>query len=249
MFVRTADYLNIAMGRIAGASFVVGSGYTSNLGTASATTIWHGNSVYSYLSVASVLTLSSTSVNDTALGTGARTVQIRGLDANYARISEVVTLNGQTGVSTVNSYLRVYGVTSVTVGSTGNNEGTVYAGTGAIVAGVPANKYVIVLPTDNNSFLGVYTTPAGCTAFVVQAAFSIGKGKDVEHSTWVRPFGGIMRKSRNGYLFENVVAQSFNNPLVLPEKCDVEVRGKASAANMEMAINFDIVLVENQHLL
>lgn len=248
MFVRTSDYFNIAMGRVAGHSLVVGAGYTANLGTAQSTTVWQGNSVYTYLAAASILSLSSTSANDTAAGTGARTVQIRGLDANYVRISENVTLNGQTAVNTVNSYLRVYGVTVLTTGSTLGNVGTVYAGTGVVTAGVPATSYAIILPLDNNSFLGIYTTPAGCTAFIVQASISINKGKDVEHSTWVRPFGGVMRKSRNGYLYQNVAVQSFNNPLVLPEKTDVELRGKASGANMDMAINFDIVLVENQYL-
>lgn len=245
---KQADYLSIARGQIAGHSLVVGAGYTTVLGTVDVTTVWTGNTKYAYPTVAAQMFVSSTSALDTAAGTGANSVVVKGLNASYAAISEVVALNGQTGVGTVNSFLRVFGVTVISAGSTTANQGTVYVGNGTITAGVPANKYAIALPSDNNSFLASYTVPAGYTAFVAQAVVSIGKNKDVEWSTWVAPFGMPMRKARNGYLYQSSTVQVNNVPLVAPEKTDIEVRGKSANASTDMSINFDILLIDNNYL-
>jgi hypothetical protein len=56
----------------------------------------------SYAAAALQMTVSSSSASDTSAGTGARTVLITGLNANYAVISESVTMNGQTAVTTTN---------------------------------------------------------------------------------------------------------------------------------------------------
>lgn len=74
---------------------------------------------------ASTLEVLSSSANDTAAGTGARTVIITGLDINYNVISETIILNGLAAVVTVNSYFRLnraYVATSGTIN--GNNIGT-----------------------------------------------------------------------------------------------------------------------------
>lgn len=244
-FIRSADLLSIARGLIAGHSFYSDAGYTNNLGTASNTTVWAGNSLYTYLSAATFLTLSSSSANDTAAGTGARTVFVQGLDANYNLITETMSLAGLSAVATANAYLRVFRIFVLTSGSTGSNEGVLYLGSGLITAGVPANKYAIALIGDNMSFAAIYTVPAGYTAYVINAVTSVGKGKDCEYSTWVKPFGMSMRKTRNGYLYESSIVQLANFPTVIPEKTDVEIRGKSSAPNTDMAFNFDVILVQN----
>ena len=82
-------------------------------------TIWAEGGLYSYLSAASVLKISSSSTDDASAGTGARTITISGLDANYDEISESITLNGQTAVNTTQSFLRVFRLTVDTAG-TGN---------------------------------------------------------------------------------------------------------------------------------
>lgn len=247
-FVKSTDFFSVAKGQIAGHTYFFGAGYTNNLGTASHTTVWTGNSVYVYPTVATVMKLSSTSANDTAAGTGARTVFIQGLNSSYNVISEILALNGQTEVNTVNSYLRVFKIFVVTAGATGSNEGVVYLGDGVVTAGVPATKYAIAFIGEGSSFAAVYTVPAGYTGYFVNTVTAIGKGKDVEFSTWVRAFGQIMRKSRNGYLFESSIVQNTSFPLVVPEKTDIELRGKSSAPNTDMSINFDVVLVENSAL-
>lgn len=246
--VKHADFFSSSKGQIAGHSIVSGSGYTTALGTVSNTTVWTGNSLYTYLAAATFLTLSSSSANDTAAGTGARTVFVQGLDGNYNVVTETMSLNGTSAVATANQYLRVFKIFVLTAGTTTSNEGTLYLGSGTITAGVPANKYAVALIGENNSFAAMYTVPAGFTAYVTNAVASMGKGKDAQFSTWVRPFGMVMRKNRNGYLYQSSLVQVVDLPQVLPEKTDVEIRGISSAPATDMSFNFDIVLVDNNYL-
>ena len=49
-------------------------------------TVWAEGGLYGYIETATVLKVSSSSANDTSAGTGARTVTLSGLDADYAEI-------------------------------------------------------------------------------------------------------------------------------------------------------------------
>lgn len=95
--------------------------FTNNLGSTAAGPIWEGltssGGLYVPPSSAVIMTIASTSAQDTASGTGAAAIQINGLNANFNMISEIVQLNGTTGVTTVNKYLRINGMSVSTVGS------------------------------------------------------------------------------------------------------------------------------------
>ncbi len=114
---------------------------------------------------ATTMIISSTSTNDTLGGTGARRMFIRGLDANFNKINEQLDMNGQTGATTVLSYLRVNKIFTESVGSLGHNEGDVYVsqtGLSTLTAGVPAINEIIraMLATTNFDTMGIYTVPA-----------------------------------------------------------------------------------------
>lgn len=79
------------------------------------------------LTSAENLNIKSTDNNDKTGDTGARTVRIYGLDANYDEIEEVVNLNGTTNVLTTNAFLRVNRIRVETTGSSMNNEGSITA--------------------------------------------------------------------------------------------------------------------------
>ena len=65
---------------------------------------------------ASPIDIVSASANDTAAGSGARTLMVTGLDANFDQISETIALNGLTPVQTVNSYIRHHSTSVLTSG-------------------------------------------------------------------------------------------------------------------------------------
>lgn len=130
---------------------------------AGTSTITDLTSIGAVATVTSVVTtkISSGSASDTAAGTGARTVQVTGLDVTGAEISEIATLSGQTGVTLTGSYLAVNDVQVLTAGSGGKNAGIIYVGSGTVTTGVPAVIISGIAVGDNKSLAAKYTVPLG----------------------------------------------------------------------------------------
>jgi len=122
--------------------------------------IWDGTGAYTFPTTATAMTISSSSAADTLLGTGARTFTVIGLDANYEQVSQTISMNGQTGVSLPTPLLRVYRAFNVSVGSGATNAGDIWIGSGAIVTGVPTNKFAGVLVGNGQTLMAIYTIPA-----------------------------------------------------------------------------------------
>lgn len=162
----TADYINVARGLYApSATRLQKVGYSAAI-TSGAQTVWNEATLMVFPAAAIAMTVSSGSANDTSAGTGARTVLVSGLDATYAAISETIILNGQTAVTTVNSYFRVNTLTVQTVGSGASNAGVIYIGTGIVTAGKPATIYNSIGIGFNSSLSAFTTVPLGSTAYL-----------------------------------------------------------------------------------
>lgn len=209
-------------------------------------TIWSVGNNYSYLSAATVLKISSSDTNDTSAGTGARTVYVQGLDSNYNQLEETVTLNGQTAVDTTNSFIRIFRMEVLTAGSGKKNAGIIYAGTGTITAGVPANKYASIPIGYNQTMMAVYTTPARKTAYITtfycqpdsQASFQV-------QLLCGRAETGVMRVRNELHGFQNPAKFEYRPYLKIGEKIDLELRASVGTANTEFSGGFSIILVDN----
>jgi hypothetical protein len=112
--------LQVARGQISFHEVVHKFGFNSSIDTNLAT-VWLQGGLYSYLSSASTLYISSSSTADTGAGTGARTVTVSGLDNNYDQKVETVTLNGQSGVELNADTGAGTGARTVTVSGLDNN--------------------------------------------------------------------------------------------------------------------------------
>ena len=75
--------------------------------------------------VAATLSITSSSVNDVAAGTGARTLMVEGLDDSYNIVQESITLNGLTPVTSLFQYLRVNRAYVITAGTVEKNDGDI----------------------------------------------------------------------------------------------------------------------------
>lgn len=116
------------------------------------------------------LDISSSSTADASAGTGARTVVIYGLDDGYNPLTETVTLNGQTIVTTAAKFRRVFAAYALTFGIGLQNAGDIYfmkTGTGGTyTTGVPGtltSGAMKMLAGDNLAYSGVWTAPRGTT--------------------------------------------------------------------------------------
>jgi len=214
-------------------------------------TVWAEGGLYSYLSSATVLKVSSSSANDTSAGTGARTVELFGLDADYDEINETVTLSGQTAVNTTQSFLRVNRMIVRSAGTGGTNAGVIYAGTGTVTAGVPANKYATVAAGDGQSLMALWTVPRGYTAYVTQTDITVATIQNNKYATitfLARPFGEVFQVKDKFVKSESGHNQVYTFPLKFEEKTDLEMRciGDSAGADIAIAAAFDLVYIQNR---
>jgi hypothetical protein len=211
-------------------------------------TVWPYTGILPLPTAALQMKVSSSSANDTANGTGARTVFVAGLDANHNEISEIVTLNGQTAVLTTQSFLHINNAYVATAGSGLSAAGDIYFGDGTVTAGVPATVYDLIKFDYNQRITGSYTIPAGYTAYVSQGLFSAGQPSGSSQVTGrLMSIGvdGIRRTAAITTVNNGVADYLFEYPLQIPEKTTLEATAQASANNNETSAMFIMVLVKN----
>jgi hypothetical protein len=240
--------LQVARGQIAGHRSVIVFGFNPDVDTVEST-VWPHAGLMPHPATAGQLSVSSTNANDTAAGTGARTVLIQGLDTNYEEISEVVTLNGQTAVTTTQSFLRINYAAVASAGSLKSAAGDIYFGAGTVTLGVPATVYNLIKYNYNNTLTGHYTVPAGHTAFVVQGLFSSGQpsgSSQVQGRLLTTGANDIRHTAAITTLNNGVADYAFKYPVPIPEKTDIEATAVGSANNNACSSMFILVLVKGQ---
>ena len=243
--------LQVARDQISYHEFIHKFGFYDSVDT-SLTTIWSQGGVYSYLSTASTLYISSSSTADTGAGTGARTVTVSGLDNNFDQKVETVTLNGQSGVELNGStWFRVNRIVVNTAGSGGANAGVLYVGTEASpTGGVPTNKYATVGIGDNQTLMMTYTIPRGYTAFITQkdVSASSSAGKFAILSLVARPFGGVFNVKDRVLSSQGYSSIAYPYPLKFTEKTDIEIRAQADSAGGTVTVSaaLDIIIIQNR---
>jgi len=240
--------LQVARGMITGHKSLFKFGNNPDV-NGSLETIWSGSTLYVYPSAAIQMSVSSSSVDDAAAGTGARTVSVQGLDADYNEIAETVTLNGQNAVTTTNSFLRVFRAFVITAGSTNTAQGTIYIGTGTVTGGVPATVYAEIALGENQTTMAVWTVPANYTLYLYRGTFT-ATSNNASHSIlgkfMIRPLGGVFRNAADVTVNNGAVPYDFEVPLAIPEKTDIEARAIAlEGTNFYATASFEGIYIRN----
>jgi hypothetical protein len=239
--------LQVARGQITGHRSVTIFGYNPDVDTARVT-VWPYTGIIPLPAAALQMKVSSSDANDTANGTGARTVFVAGLDANHNEISEIVTLNGQTAVLTTQSFLHINNAYVATAGSGLSAAGDIYFGDGTVTAGVPATVYDLIKYDYNQRITGSYTIPAGYTGYVSQGLFSAGQpGGSAQVSGRLMTIGvdGIRRTAAITTVNNGVADYVFEYPLQIPEKTTLEATAQGSSNNNAASAMFILALVYN----
>lgn len=226
---------------------VVVTGRNTDVDLAAAEDIWTGGAVYVPPTTARLHTLVSSSANDAAAGTGARTITVTGLDINFTAQSETVTLNGVTGVSTTKSYRRILSLRVATAGSGLANAGAITA-TAATDTTVSARIEI----GKNRSEMAIYTVPAGKTAYFMCWYGSIGNttinssaelnmlikfGCDAATSVFeVMCTRGLIATASSSF------TQMASLPFPINGPADIKLQSTAKADNHDIAGGFELAL-------
>jgi hypothetical protein len=226
--------LQVARGHIEAHSTVNIYGYQTAIAT-SFIPVWENATAYTYPSVAAKMNLAG-SAGDTA------SIQINGLDANYAMISETLTLNGATAVQTAKSYLRINSM-QVTAGSATNPSGvvtlkdltntTIYA---QINAGVGRTQAAI------------YTVPAGYTFFLQRVnIYTSLNGNNANFATYQNKqvsSTGVVTVTQQAPFAIAYDARRFMARPVL-EKTDIQLQCKLNSSTGVIAVAQEGYLIKN----
>ena len=140
-------------------------------------------------------------------------------------------------------------------GSGGANAGVIYAGTGTVTTGVPANVYASIngVSGSNQSLMALWTVPAGYTAYLLQYDVSNGTTSNTpavcKLILAVRPYGEVFQSKDVKSLTTGMhVEETFTLPQKITEKSDIEVRAISSsnAVTFDISAAFEIVYIKNE---
>ena len=239
-------YLAVAKGDFTGYSNVSKFGYNPTVGSGNYESIWEGSNAYPWMSTDDQLEVLSSDTDDTSAGTGARTVELQGLDSSWNVLTETVTMNGTSAVTTTGSFLRIFRARVVTAGSSGRNEGTI-----TIRDQDTSTTRALITngATDGNgqTLMAVYTIPAGKTGYIININISSKKDQEqtyrlmardntVANAAWnVKEF----MTDRGG--FSDFTKRGINK---YTEKTDLDLQAISSATS-SVAGGFELILIDN----
>jgi hypothetical protein len=240
--------LQVSRGHIRGHRTVIVFGFNPDVDKTEST-VYPKQGILNQPATAIQMKISSTNSNDTSSGTGARTITIQGLDAEYNEIVETVILNGQNSVNTINLFIHINYMYVASAGSNKTAQGDIYIGTGTVTEGIPATVYNIIKYNYNNTITGCYTVPAGHTAYLSQGLFSAGQesGSTQVQGRLVYFSSDNIRKTAAITTLNNGVADYvFEYPLQILEKTTIEATAIGSANNNSVSSMFILVLIKNE---
>ena len=194
-------FFDVARGLVHGMTAGAKFGRISDVDIGTPEDVWEGQGDYTghpESFTPELVQINSASANDTAAGTGARTVRIYGLKTSSSTEyeSEDITLNGTSWVNSTNTWWRINRCIVLTAGSTGGNEG------GLTCRGVTTNSaiFFVMQIGMNQTQVAAFTVPASKTLYIRYLRVSMERASGAAGSALVtvraREPGGVYRAVR-----------------------------------------------------
>jgi len=191
---------------------------------------WENNVDYVYPNTTLQMTAVSSNTSDTAV-----TILINGLDENYNRKSNTITLNGTSNVS-IGEFFRINDVITLSGNALGNvtiaNSGTTYA---KVDAGTGKNQ------------ASIFTVPAGHEFYLYRIdAFCATASINNRHlffRNFIRQANGtILRVAETSFLEQMNIQRRI--PFRYAEKTDIQLQLRSSTGTQEIGIFAEGILAK-----
>ena len=232
-YLHRDSYFSIAQGQVGGYSMVHVTGYNPDVDISDSETIWSAGGLYPWSVWDTARTISV--VSTSALDQGS--VIISGLDANFLPITEEINCAGLTPTSGTLLFKRLF--TSIYKNGPTNNAGLITVKADGSTVG-------LIEIGVGQTLNGIYTVPAGYTAYMLSGDFSTHKNKDAQVRFFIRPFGQSFRIVHIGESYQNTYRYDFVAPVKLTEKTDIDIQATfAETNNTPVSTNFSMILVDN----
>ena len=213
--------------------------------------------VYTWLTSPVQLEAISSSTDDVATtGTGARTILVQGLDANFEEVEATINMNGTSAsTATTQTFLRVHRAYVVTSGAYGKTTTGPHVGNITIrTSGAGATHIYLNAATApvGQSLVARYTIPSGKTGYLVHANFTAAGNKQSNFYLWKRENADIVTApfspKRIIETFSGVISflpRQWHIPIRLPEKTDIWASVIGDGTGSSASVAFDIVMADN----
>ena len=226
--IMTPYLIGIAQGLVSGTSSINKFGYRGSIPN-SYQTIWDGAADYAYAAAGTVLAVADDTGSDNN-----GTVEVQGLDQNYAPITETLTIGG---AASSNQFLRVFRARMIT-----SNTGT--TNVDEIRIKRASTDLAIILAAAGQTLMSLYTIPAGKTGYLIRLQGNVDANNDALFRLISRPLNGSFNVKGQFGVFASGFTVDYPIPLVFTEKTDLQVVAK-SQNNVGGGASFDLILKDN----
>lgn len=191
---------------------------------------WENNTTYTYPTVALNMTANSSNTSDTDV-----TITTIGLDENYNRIANTVTLNGTSDVN-IGSFYRINDVITIS----GNARGDVTIANNAVT-------YAKILQGLGRNQASIFTVPAGYEFYLYRIdAFCATASLNNRHlffRNFIRQSNGtILRVAETTFLEQMNIQRRI--PFRYAEKTDIQLQLKSSSGTQEISVFAEGILTK-----
>ena len=238
--------VDIAKGNISGATVIHKFGRNVDCDQNELEDVWDVGGEWVAPAAARTHTIVSSNTADTTAGTGDKSVQVYGLDADYALANEVVTLGGTVGTATTGSYTMIHRMIVRSAGDAGQNMGSITA-----TAATDNTVTACVNPGNNQTLMAIYQIPANKTGYMSQfyadmnrsvttgAADIFLKEKPDGEVFQTKDVGGVVGGGNSHLIRAYVVPRS------IPSKTIIKASAQASANNTDISSGFELILIDD----
>lgn len=201
--------------------------------------------------------------NDTSSGSGARLIEIQGLDANYDYQTQTVVPTGATPAAIPGTWTRVFRVIVKESGTYATQSVSSHAGSLIIRESGAGDQWVEIDSAQTGfgvgqSQIGAYTIPTGFTGILTGKVFSVEASATKSGRVYFftrenvdqvsAPFSGMMLKEQH----DGVTGVNTIDPdaplLVLPEKTDLGFMAYGDGGVISCSVDFQVLLIDNLYL-
>jgi len=188
----------------------------------------------------------------TVAGTGARTLRIYGLTSwNTAAVTEDISMQGLSSVSTVNSYVLIHRMKVLTKGGTTVNAGSIDA-TAATDATISARirigqgqtqMAIFGVPSTQTAYMKSFyasCNKTGGAAGLVDITLLVNPEPDVEEKMFLTKHTCGLQT-----IGSTVVGHHYSLPKVIPGPAIIKMQCSSGTDTMDISAGFDLILVDN----
>lgn len=255
--VNQAYWAEVAKGNVAGSSIVHKFGSNPAVGTSFVPVCMGG--VYRTPQVAGATTLrvKAGNANDAAGGTGAREIQLQGLDETGALVMESIpTAGASAGAASTATFIRLFRVIVTESGtyatqSTGSHDSDI-----VIENGAGTEDWLTLAATGfprSQSQVGAYSVPLGKTAYMNTFFFSIDSTKVADIVMFKReniletaaPYSAMRMQNEFNGLDAPFGAEFMLPAGPFPALTDIGFMAKVSLTTGAISVDFEMLLIDD----